>query len=523
MKMKSSQNKQRINWLLFLVLLFAIIGIILIIIFTCVFSYTLANRINSDNESVSISMLLSTGLSIIGIAIAVWAALNITNAISRGDIERLNNTVKYLNKSVRYMKPYIDNNRYIQSELFFVELSRYEKDPIINYLSGFLQEYKDRFIQIPFSDLTKVELKFSQVRNRHQSAYHYDPILIAYGQEGISLIEDIMNNQQKPIACVQNYLLYRQCEFLFFMGYCEENLIKGAKHFEEAAVKYIEISKSLGVQFPQKNSGGTLILDKETKYRTAYLANTVGEAYSKIIHYCIENKDVIEEYKNEKMAYADMAVTYCTFSVHLLEPEQRTSTFYRNLGCALERCDNILEGFTNYKETLNAYRNAYSLIVNDYTSSSVSVRNAYFTLLSYYGKIIEYILTDKSTWKLLNISDEFSRCSGNKDELIEYVCDMFYVAKIAMEDLSHSLEMLIFYKLACCFCLVTLDNDFNFAGELSNVKETYFIREIDNITYKYQVLGKDKTFDRTMKGFIDTANAVERYYSLKLERAEYEE
>lgn len=128
-------KKERTNWLLIFVLLLSIICIIGITVFACNYSYTLACKTKYSDENANISILLSTGLSIIGIAVAVWAALNITNAISRGDIENLNNTVYTLNKSVKYIKPYILNNRHIQSELFLVELTRYEKDPIINYLS----------------------------------------------------------------------------------------------------------------------------------------------------------------------------------------------------------------------------------------------------------------------------------------------------------------------------------------------------------------------------------------------------
>ena len=516
-------KKERTNWLLIFVLLLSIICIIGITVFACNYSYTLACKTKYSDENANISILLSTGLSIIGIAVAVWAALNITNAISRGDIENLNNTVYTLNKSVKYIKPYILNNRHIQSELFLVELTRYEKDPIINYLSTLFRKDIMFFSQIPFSDLTKIELKFSQVRSRHQSAYHYDPILISLANEGLSIIDNILTKEKVKVNCVESYLLYRQCEFQFFMGYCEENRLKGAKHFVCVSKKYSEIAKLLDVQFPNNYSSENFMYNKEIPFRTAYLANTIGEAYSKIVHYYIESKEELIEFKDCIASYADKAVNYCTLSINLLSNEQRTSTYYRNLGCALERKDNLANNYMQYKKIISTYRSAFCLIVDDYLSPIIYIRNTYYTLLSYYSKIIEYKLTNKGKWKLLNISQEFCGYHGDKYELTEYTYDMYQVSKIGITDFPRSLEMVVFHNLACCFFLILLDNGIILSEKFVRHDKNFFIEEIKDLSIKFQTLVQEKTLDSLMNEYINIANAVFSYYNRNNERVEYDD
>lgn len=526
-KRKKETEKEKINcsrnWLLVIVLIVAIIGIIGIAVFACNYSYTLAIKMQYADENANISMLLSTGLSMIGIAIAVWAALNISNAISRGDIENLNNTVGNLNKTVKYIKPYITDNKYIQLELFLVELSRYEKDPIINYLSTLFQKDNVYFSQIPFSELTKIELKFSQVRNRHQSAYEYDPVLIALAKEGLLSIENIKSTQKEKPDCIESYLLYRQCDFLFFMGYCEKSRLAGAKHFAKAAKGYMNISKKIGVQFPKDFSAENFMGNEAVQFRTAYLANTVGEAFSKIVHYYIEAKEEMAEFEKRIITYADKAVNFCTLSVELLDTKQRISVYYRNLGCALERRDSISNNYIGYRETVQAYRTAFGLVIDDYSSSLVLVRNAYYTLLSYYGKIIEYKLTNEGKWKLSNIKDYELECDFDQKELAEYVCDMYYISKIAMEDFGRSLEMLIFHDLSCCFILVLIENSIFIKEELCNLESAFFIETIEKHFIKFKVLSKDKILHKTMGENAKVVSAVVSYYKSKTEKEKHDD
>ena len=80
-----------------------------------------------------IGNLLSAGLGIIGIAIAVWAALNITNAISRAEIEKAGKTVSALEQKLEPIDKFVQKNKGVQKELFLQEINK-----LILYVALFL-------------------------------------------------------------------------------------------------------------------------------------------------------------------------------------------------------------------------------------------------------------------------------------------------------------------------------------------------------------------------------------------------
>lgn len=509
------RRKYNINWLLFVTLILAIAGIVAITFFSCNFAYVLALKVSFNSETASVSVLLSAGLSIIGIAIAIWAALNITNAINRGDIEDLKNTLYDLKNTTEIIKPYIHRNKNIQFELFLVELGKSSNDPIVDYLANwFKNNYSD---DIPYSELTLIELKFSQARSRHRSRYHYDPVLITTASHGLNIIDIVHDMLNGKLGYTKNYLEYRKCEFLFFMGYCESEKRVGADHFYKAAKGYLQYSNLFGVNFQDQP-------DSAAKYRTAYLSNTIGESFSKIVHYYLEERERLESFCSEIDEIANKAVGYCKSSTELLSNEQQASTYFRNLGCAYERLDDLGDGFHNVDDAIQSYKKAFELLVDEPAVSRANTINTYYALLSYYGKIILSHITNRNKWNLDKIETAYqpSVSLANPEEAKKIKChisDMYSISQIAMDDFPNSMIIAKLYCESCCFILLAIKNGIDFSNSLVINRPSFYLNEIKSVIIKCDIM---KTMDRkdnfaTTK--LDTIKCLVNYFDLhKMER-----
>ena len=99
----------------------AILGILLIVALAFRHIQKLENsygeiskKLGAAKATIEISELLTIGLSIIAIAIAVWAALNIINAVNRSDLEQQNEKLSKANETLDTLKKQSKN---IQEEL----------------------------------------------------------------------------------------------------------------------------------------------------------------------------------------------------------------------------------------------------------------------------------------------------------------------------------------------------------------------------------------------------------------------
>lgn len=187
------------NWtsiFLALALIVAVISILFIVFFTCRSSAIM-------EQAGEIGNLLSAGLGIIGIAIAVWAALNITNAISRAEIEKAGKTVSALEQKIDPIDKFVQKNKGVQKELFLQEITKHKDDPIIGYFESQVGDSKK---DDPYSELTIIELLFSRVKARHRSEYAVDFTLLSLAKDGIECINGLKKNlailNSQKIICV---------------------------------------------------------------------------------------------------------------------------------------------------------------------------------------------------------------------------------------------------------------------------------------------------------------------------------
>lgn len=515
----------------------AILGILLIVALAFRHIQKLENsygeiskKLGAAKATIEISELLTIGLSIIAIAIAVWAALNIINAVNRSDLEqqneklsKANETLDTLKKQSKNIQEELQKNIIIQKELFIKELTSFSpKDPvikpIITSLNNEIQENSHN-VTIPFDKLITVELLSEQVYNLHNSAGDNANILIYNAKRGIEIIQELIKSNLPEI--IKLYLSYRKYDFYFFMGYCETDKITRAQNFLYAAKGYKEISSALKIYINEETINEFYKSDETDNLQLAtYLANAIGEAYSKITQYYNSDKtelDKIEEINKHIKFFSEEAVRYCNIASEFSEDKINKSMYYRNLGCALERKEILDEKinnkckFSNYKETISAFQKAVWSIFGNFTSSQETIKNAYFTLLSYYKKYIWYQQNWPNDKKNIT-NEEFNSLDTNKiKDFIDDICTMYYVAKTATIDCKHSAMMPVFYGISCCLIVIAIDNNIQLSNNIINKTRDFFLSEIETAIDILTLIVKENTKEIYM---LDTFDYVSIHFNI---------
>lgn len=493
-------------------------------------SNTNTNNLNiehSSQEIVGIDTIITFGLSTIAIAIAVWAALNIINSINQSDINKLiSKTAKlegnipiiesFLDNSIPKLEKSIDNYNSFQSNQFIQILERFSNDPIIkNIISLYNNESKENINSyISFETLTQIELRFSRVYKLHKSEYNYDPILIDNAEQSLELIKILKPTDDSLSLYLKLYLEYRQADFNFYAGYCAKNKLHSARYFNEAKKGYFKLAQSLGIDFNN--------IQNQDNLQIAYLANSIGESYSKIVQYYSDDKQKLLEFKNTISYYAQEAIRYCKIATYIIDTannKKDASMFYRNLGCALERRDRVTDynNFENHNEIISAYKTSFWSIWGNFTSSQETIKNAYFTLLSYYRKYIWHLQGwpdknyDKITINYDNINIE------KINYVITHINDMYYVSKIAAKDFKHSSVMPVFYGLSCCFIIIAKENNISLYNypNINHKTKDYFILEIESVIELLQPIIKNNNVEKNYT--MDNIKFVSYIYDIMIQ------
>lgn len=152
---------------------------------------TLEDEVSASPQLVVLSdvnfeaALLSSGISIIGIAISVWAALNITNALERKEYEEIRDRSDDAHKLISELEENID---FIAYDTFLQALLTTDKDEASVY---FYEEFSANKVgrHENFFTLAKIEYLFRQVYEMHNSVQHFDEELIEKANEAIGYIK----------------------------------------------------------------------------------------------------------------------------------------------------------------------------------------------------------------------------------------------------------------------------------------------------------------------------------------------
>lgn len=458
--MKKEHNFKSFSHIFICILLtVAILAIVIATGFCCVYIVK-----NPSSPKAGEKLLTTAAIDFVGVVITVWAALNIVNAVSRHDVEKATGKAKKLDKKLKRINK---ENRLVQTNLFYIELER-QNDPIVHYLrNGFGEQGSDEKAEkIPIFKLTVVELKFEQVKVLHQSAYQVNKELLQIAESGAEVIKEIQDENKNLPPIVKAYLLYREAGFLFYSGYCAKTRFEGAEKFRLAAHKYEEFEN----QLPK---------DGNLDYRlAAHLNNTIGEAYSKILHYYNNEagkggtplKDFFEDMGCRDKESVTKWMWECTEkAVNRCEKateegkknkDSNLSTFYRNYGCAVERKKRF-EGkwFDEPDVLIEIYEKSIAALAEKSTAPNDNVKNAYLVYLSYIGRCLQVRFTDNGQKKFdpAEIVRITVRPEDVDDKLKQNVNKMFQAGKLAVTDFPRSKNILVLYGFACCFALMLND------------------------------------------------------------------
>lgn len=320
--------------------------------------------------------ILSNGIAIIGLAVAVWTGLNIVNSIEKREIDKLQNRVYELNEEIKKRRS--QQNR-VDKDKFLHELYITAKDEATAVL---IRMFKKLHMEanVPFLELLDIEQKFRNVYELHRSEFKQDDNLTSTAEEGILLAESLLGDNEESV--VKLYLDLRIAEFHFYIGYCCLGQ-KRLEHFTTVIETYMKVANEFNADIPnymehEKYPSINYLQCEKIPAISAYFCNTIGEAYSKIEQ---EKKNLKKEKVPEERLelYGLKAVFYCAYANYW-----RTKSVYkRNLGCAIER---------TYSECLMDH---YEELKDIYTSAllldSKNINN-FKNLVSLYDKYVNSIL-----------------------------------------------------------------------------------------------------------------------------------
>ena len=320
----------------FVVLPIIVIACADIIFLVTIFFLIYFQKIESVSfEVIAESTMLSTGISLIGIAISVWAGLNIINAISRKDID-------LAEKKVEELKRIEDSFYVFEKDKFVSELLNSIKDLPTKELSDIIIDMDYTVMKNCVSDLIYIEQLFGKTLYLHNLDYAED-IRANTIEKGLKQTELLLNENRRVIDVrLFNYIKYRRAEFLYYKGYCESGesaitcFLCAIDLYKEAIPLLFGISipdfedfETVDKIFTKRCTSANILL-------SAYFCNTIGDAYSKITQYKSRIKKELSSDIAKKIEYSGKkSQFYCRYAVDW--NENHYEVYYRNFGVSIER------------------------------------------------------------------------------------------------------------------------------------------------------------------------------------------
>lgn len=383
LKRKKTNYSSHYHWAVVVIIL-AVVVIVALDIFSILVAACpeLIQRwfsLNTPPEALPLGdSLLATSLSIIGIAISVWATLNIINVLDKNDVVELKNQLATLRE---------ENETYIVKQHYNTLLGQFEQcssDSAMAYIARKFQDVSD----LPYAQLSIVMQFYIRVFNLHKQ--DNDGILLNdAADEGIRYAKELLAQDNHLLTKnVRLFLHYCIGEFYFYKSYTS----KDEKSFASAinATTQYEIAMPLfGVHLPQYTAQkmesypntdfGDLPNASEL---TRYMCNTYGECYSKALQ--AYNTNISMDTKGHDIdTIRKKAVFYCEYAVSL--SKRNNQTYLRNLGCALEAAYKLdATEVTVVSKIATAYQDAINVCIKD----KHIPHKVFYTWLSFYHKYI---------------------------------------------------------------------------------------------------------------------------------------
>ena len=481
---KSEEIRKRKTKILVIV---AILCFICLAIMFCANFYILKNLPNDIQiaDNTYKSTLLSDGLVIISIAIAVWAGLNIANAIERKELDEANQKIKETNEKIdktneefsTKINPILDSTRSIQNSLgfmFYNTLLQTVDDEASKYLYQsfiLLDDAQNHRCEEYYPNMIIIEQIFVQLLRTHTSKQLRVSDLETMAEEGLSVIDSILgknceNEDSIKVSLIVTYLKYRKAELYYYLGYITGDHQKYYDCFIKAIELYLQVYPDFHAFVPKYiPQQGAPEYTGNKKYRdiSMYFMNSIGDAYSRFILLAkpswkikinpekyLEKADLIEMGKK--------AVFYCSCSAKWTKPSEKHEVYYRNLGCAYERLERQEEQFGKYyAKIIFNYSKALESIANDDTQS-YRIQSVYHTLIQYLKKYLDNKLKTEDVFKqtdlFINDQIQIIELDTEKQALL---MKLYYITEFAKADnhrktLQYSvngltLSIIILYKI----------------------------------------------------------------------------
>ena len=436
---KKKEEKYHYRWAVVFILLAVIVIIALDVFSILVTTYPelICKWFDVETDIVSEGAqernLLSTGLSLIGLAISVWATLNIINVLDKKDVEDLRSQLVRLKEEHETLST--EQNYNTLRKEFENCTSDYAMKSLAAKMSDVGKEYCPQ--------LSVVMQYYSRVYQLNQQGKR-DESLDSATNEGIRYIDFLLqrNNEFRiQNEDVRQFLHYCKGEFLFYKAYCFE----GEKRYHcsmDSLSEYEKCTELFHVKLPrfslkEAQKYPDIKYKKCTDSIGIYLVNTIGESYSKAVQGINkwENHKLKEE-EVEELKYKTLF--YCAYAVNWSDSENQI--YLRNLGCALE----AVYGRQLYKTDMwkNA-EDAYQKAMNICISSGEVPYNVFYTLLSLNHRYSNYRIS------LLKGDAEGNTWLVQKPEVItnELICYTKRVLQYAELAVKTYPEKLVFEKL----------------------------------------------------------------------------
>lgn len=336
---RNNRLPNSILWLVFIAIIIVVVTTMVAIALLCIEPIkTSADSSVNDFEIKAEATLLASGLSIIGIAISVWAGLNIIQILGKDKFNEL----------YKEVSNYREERYVLNSKAFMNDIGTH-RDELNLYIQNLFQE-----MEVPMEDRTEVsELFFTcmVVEKEFQMFYqqHFQKIKLSKEKcEHVIREIDIRLVKLEKSSIIskgifEKYLKLRKAELNFYLGYDVEKK-ESYKCFSEAGKGFTEVFEGI---LDLENLSVNYLYYFKTETFAAFMINTMGEIYSKMLHAQSSEKNskskIFEE--NERMALGYYKILEEILSNPNSSPEVQREIYYRNHACLLERVKDYTEIF----------------------------------------------------------------------------------------------------------------------------------------------------------------------------------
>lgn len=520
------------------VVLFFMVASIVIIGFTeLLFLKDISSKLLTANEeileeksdaytSIAESSFVGTGIAVVSVAIAVWAGLNIIDAMERNELKEAKEKIEVLENEVDILTKDINSVdkrwRFSLKNMFCDEL---EKDDLRILSEYFHNSFSAKNIDCVFlyRKLYNIERNFKISFSLHLSSgasnlIEFDKSIenifceVRNVEAEVEKEENDLKSDEKKL--LQTYLVFMEGEAFFLRGYCKKNEEQYSE-FKKAAELFMQISKDVlgkdineitqkildGIKIKVEASNVAqhngieikseeIIIDKMMISALIFFLNTLGESYSKMLQ-CAKSA------VNAKVADADQIKEIMDKSAKFLKAAvilsdktniEKTEVKSRNLGCAYERAENYEGSVGERKDNiLGSYLGAFKLVLSETTTRPDRVQNVYSTTLKYCEKYIKFQFEytykpfkeneNYQNWfKIVTGSSKKAQMFRKDDILCEDVKKYQVISSLAIADHPRHTVQRGLHGLALTWVMVFLIYENRFMKRQYPEELTYYLR-----------------------------------------------